>query len=205
VARKPLTAAFQRTRKDHAAETAEAEAIEDTAIAMRRIVDRELARARTAARTENARADPAQVAERLIAVLKRTPDGARLDWQLDMPEGLAVALHEADLAEALGALAENAARHARARVRLSARAGAGSVRLDVVDDGPGIAPGKRAALQRRHARADVAGSGLGLSIAAEIALAAGGEMTLGEADGGLMARLVLPAAQRGPDRLAGAR
>jgi signal transduction histidine kinase len=171
---------------------AQADAIEDTALAMRRTVDRELARTRTAARADDAHADPAQVVDRLVAVLRRTPDGAKLDWHLDIAPGLAVALHEADLAEALGALAENAARHARSCVTLSARPQGALLCLSVTDDGPGIPAAERRALLDRHARADESGTGLGLSIASEIALAAGGKLELSDSDEGFRATLVMP-------------
>jgi signal transduction histidine kinase len=173
-------------------ETARADAIEDTARAMRRTVDRELARARTAARAADAVADAAQVAERVIAVLRRTPDGDRLDWRIEIPPGTSIALDEADLSEALGALAENAARHARSRVTLSAHSQDGMVLLSTRDDGPGIPADRRASLIARHGRADESGTGLGLAIAAEIAEAAGGHLTLSGAKPGLTATLVLP-------------
>jgi signal transduction histidine kinase len=182
----------ERLRRDGA--TARAEGIEDTARAMRRTVDRELARARTAARAADASADPALVADRLIAVLRRTPDGAELEWRQEIPPGLSVALHEADLAEAMGALLENAARHARGVVVLSALREGGRLVLSIADDGPGIPEPGRAALMQRHARADETGSGLGLSIASDIAGAAGGALTLDGAAGGLTARLALPLA-----------
>ncbi|NHQ75083.1 HAMP domain-containing histidine kinase [Roseovarius gahaiensis] len=169
-----------------------AEGIEDTARAMRRTVDRELARTRTAARASDASADAREVAERLVAVLQRTPDGGRLDWRIDIPTGTRVALDPADLSEALGALAENAARHARFSVTLSARTQEGWVLLTITDDGPGIPPDRRDALIARHGRADETGTGLGLAIAAEIAEAAGGRLTLSDATSGLTATLALP-------------
>ncbi|MEC3861797.1 HAMP domain-containing sensor histidine kinase [Mesobacterium sp. TK19101] len=174
--------------------TDKAAGIEDIARAMRRTVDRELARTRTAARAADALCDPAQVADRLIAVLKRTPDGADLEWHQDIPPGLAVALHDADLAEALGAIAENAARHATARVRFSALPGNATVSLCVADDGSGIPEAQRDALVHRHARADTSGTGLGLSIAAEIAEAAGGCLGLSDNTPGLIVTLTLPRA-----------
>ena len=171
-----------------------ADGIEDIARAMRRTVDRELARARTAARATDARADPAEVIDRLIAVLRRTPDGAAHRWHNDVRPGAFVAIHEADLAEALGALAENAARHARHGIVFRAEMPDGRLRLTVADDGPGIPAAERAALTRRFARADEGGSGLGMAIAAEIAEAAGGGLELGDAGPGLAAMLVLPLA-----------
>ncbi len=179
-----------RLRSERAFE--QAEGIEDTARAMQRTVDRELARARTAARAIDAQADPALVADRLIAVLRRTPDGAKLNWQQDIPPALSVALHEADLAEAMGALMENAARHARSRIEVSCRKDGECLFLSIKDDGPGIPEERRATLMRRHARADETGTGLGLSIASDIAEAAGGRLILGAAEQGLDATLALP-------------
>ncbi|MCI5112832.1 MAG: HAMP domain-containing histidine kinase [Marivita sp.] len=176
--------------------TEQAEGIEDTARAMRRTVDRELARARTATRAVDAQADPALVADRLIAVLRRTPDGAELDWRQGIAPGLSVALHEADLAEALGALAENAARHAKSTVAISAQTDGSHLLLSVADDGDGIPETRRAALMQRHARADETGTGLGLSIATDIAQAAGGDLMLTSAEPGLRATLRLPLVQQ---------
>jgi hypothetical protein len=88
---------------------------------MRRTVDRELAARPHAARAADACADPALVADRLIAVLRRTPDGR--GWTGSRISRRAVGgARGSDLAEAMGALAENAARHARSKVALSARA-----------------------------------------------------------------------------------
>jgi signal transduction histidine kinase len=183
-----------RLRRDGAGE--QAEGIEDTASAMRRTVDRELARARTAARSRDAVADPAVVADRLIAVLQRTPRGADLNWRQSIPRGHSVALHESDLAEAMGALAENAARHARSTVAMSARKEDDRLLLNIVDDGEGIPEPAREALVHRHVRADESGTGLGLSIASEIAQAGGGSLTLSDAGPGLCATLALPLARR---------
>lgn len=174
---------------------AQADAIEDTARAMRRTVDRELARARTAARGDGAHSDAAQVADRLIAVLKRTPDGAPLNWRQTIAHGQSVAMEESDLAEALGALAENAARHASTTVTLSAHKTGNRLHVTVADDGPGIPADQRDRLTARHARADESGTGLGLSIASQIAQAAGGDLLLEDAMPGLAATLVLPVGQ----------
>lgn len=174
----------------------EADGIEETARAMRRTVDRELARTRTAARAIDSQADPSSVADRLIAVLRRTPDGARLDWHQDIPQNVAVALDEADLAEALGALAENAARHARSKVSFTARTMGGFLHLTIADDGAGIPQSQREILIRRYARADETGTGLGLAIASDIAQAAGGMLTLEDAAPGLAASITFPLARQ---------
>ncbi|UWE09772.1 sensor histidine kinase [Actinacidiphila bryophytorum] len=76
-------------------------------------------------------------------------------------------------------LVDNAVRHAAGSVTvaLTEEAGSGQARLEVADDGPGIPPEHQATVFDRftrldHARTrDTGGSGLGLSIARDIALA----------------------------------
>jgi len=180
-----------------AGDGAAAEGIEEVAAAMRRIVDWELARARAAAaQARDLRTPVAPVAEGIVSVLRRTPEGASLDWRIEVPGDLKVRLDEADLSEALGALAENAARYGNAGIRLMAEVAEKVARVSVVDDGPGIPESRRAALTDRFARADEsrARHGLGLAIAAGIAEAAGGRLTLGDAAPGLVATLELPVA-----------
>ncbi|MCW8087020.1 sensor histidine kinase [Sabulicella glaciei] len=180
--------------RDAGAEAA-AESVGEAAEAMRRHVERELGRARRAARGPGTSAAVRYVAERLLRVLSRTEDGARVAWHLDIPEGLRVALHEDDLAEALGTLAENAARFAASAVTLSATPEAGQVIVAVRDDGPGIAEADHAEALRRGGRLDEGGTGLGLAIAREIAEGAGGSLRLGPTGPGRMTvSLVLPAA-----------
>jgi len=168
--------------------------IEAIAGAMRRHVDRELARTRVAMRGHEARAEIAPALAGVLRVVRRTGEGAGRDWQLEVPAGLAVAADPDDLTEALGALIENAARHARRRVRITAVAAEGAVTISVCDDGPGIPADRIGALMARGARADTQGqgSGLGLAIARDIAEALEGELTLHPATPGLEARLRLP-------------
>ncbi|MFN4125268.1 sensor histidine kinase [Pannonibacter indicus] len=100
-----------------------------------------------------------------------------------------------DLAEMVGALAENAAKWACGTVRLAAHGQDGRLIVEIADDGPGIPEPERARLMARGARLDSVGHGLGLAIAADRARACGGTLTLGQApEGGLLARLGLPAA-----------
>lgn len=174
--------------------TGAAEGIEHVVGTMRAHVDRELARARAAAQVRSVTADAGKVVGRVVSVLERTPAGGRLEWHVDVPEGLTLAIDAADLAEALGALAENAARHARRRVTISAQRSDGMATLSVEDDGPGLPPERIAAIAARGTRADEAGAGtgLGLAIATEAAQAAGGRLRLENGATGLAARLDLP-------------
>jgi signal transduction histidine kinase len=69
------------------------------------------------------------------------------------------------------------------------------VRLSVEDDGPGIPPqDRRAALTRGvQLNSDKSGTGIGLAVARDIALAYGGEVDLTEsALGGLCVEVRLP-------------
>ena len=173
-----------------------AEAVGDAAEVMRRHVERELARARRAGRAPGERAEPWRVAKRLVAVLARTAQGARLHWTVGGPPEAVAAIHEDDLAEALGAVMENAARFAVAAVRVEVAEEDGKVAVAVMDDGPGLAAADHAEALRRGGRLDEAGagSGLGLPIAREIVKGVGGTLRLGPTGPGAMTvTMVLPA------------
>jgi len=181
-----------RLRADGRADRADA--IEDIAGAMRRHVDRELARTRVAMRGRQARADAGLVLAGLLRVMRRTEDGARCDWRVDLPDGLIAGADPDDLSEALGALIENAARHARGRVEITGHRRGKLIEITIRDDGPGIAPNRIETLMARGARVDTRGSGLGLAIARDIAEALEGTLALCDAAPGLEARLSVPAA-----------
>ena len=94
-------------------------------------------------------------------------------------------------------LVDNALRHAATRVDLEVRDG----RVVVQDDGPGIAAADRERVFERFTRLedgrqrDAGGSGLGLSIAREVARELGGDVTLTEPTGsGTRATVDLPVA-----------
>ncbi|MGW3564731.1 sensor histidine kinase [Streptomyces sp. NPDC000941] len=81
----------------------------------------------------------------------------------------------------LSPLLANAVRYARSRVTVSARKVPGAVRIDVVDDGPGVPESFVTELFQPGRRADSGdghdGAGLGLPLARRLARAVGGEVS----------------------------
>lgn len=168
---------------------------------MGRHIDRELARARIAHAGPGVASDPAVVATRLLGVLRRTGAGERLTWQTEFAPGLRLRIDADDLTEALGAVLENAARHARTSVTVTAAAAEipGEAALLIRDDGPGIPEEHLGTLIERGLRLDQGGlapggTGLGLAIAREITEAAGGTLSLHNRTPGLEVRLQFPLA-----------
>lgn len=169
--------------------------------AMQRQVDHHLRRARAAAGggPGAGHATPvADVLDDLVRTLSRLHQdaGLRIDW--DAPDGLVFLGERQDLMEIAGNLLENACKWGRSRVRVRAAAeGPGHMVLEVDDDGPGLTPDQRRDALARGARLDESapGSGLGLSIVSDLAVAYGGDLELsGVPAGGLRARVRLPRA-----------
>jgi signal transduction histidine kinase len=179
-------------------ETALAAEIEENADTIRRHVERELARARVAPLPSGqARTAIARVAERVVAVVKRTSEGERLAFLVGAPPDLAAAIDEGDLTEILGNLVENAARFAAARVTIAAHATEDGTAITVSDDGPGIPDAHRESVLSRGVHLDAAGghTGLGLAIVSDVVEAYGGTLSIGDAAPGLVVTIVLPGAR----------
>ena len=138
-----------------------ADEIDRVAGSIRRHVDRELARARAASdsNTSTARSRAAEVAERVIEVVRRTPRGSTVAFVNDIPPELTLVVDETDLAEILGNLIENATRFARTRVHLAATESRETATLTVSDDGPGIPEAERLTALARGTRLDLRGDG----------------------------------------------
>lgn len=172
-----------------------AEAIEAVGDAMSRHVDRELARARArgTARQRGGVSTPLRpLVQTLILTLARTPAAQRLEFKTCLTGEPSVPLDRTDLAEVLGNLLENAARHAKSQVRIGADAT--NPTITVEDDGPGIAPAERARVLERGARLDERGegAGLGLAIVQDVLSAYGWQLSLAESELGGLKAIVAP-------------
>jgi len=108
----------------------------------------------------------------------------------------------ADIDRALDALVENALRYSRADARVRIEAGPG--RLEVLDDGPGLAPGEEERVfdrfhRGRAGREGPAGTGLGLPIARELMRRWNARVWLeNRAEGGARAVIAFDAEERDP-------
>jgi signal transduction histidine kinase len=170
---------------------------------MRRYVERELARARAGIRARAGAEQPVKPSiDQVVGVLRRTPRGGSLAWEIDVADDLGAPVDAQDLVEILGNLAENAAQWAAAKVRVSGRRDGAAIVLSVEDDGPGVPEDRIGTVLVRGGRLDETqpGSGLGLAIVAELVEAYGGALTLGRSPlGGLCVELRFPAAATAAD------
>lgn len=140
-----------------------------------------------------------------VAALERTfakiHKGRDLEFQSNLQSELKFRGERQDLEDMLGNLMDNASKWAKSKVVVEARSetesdGRRYIDFAISDDGPGLPPERRTDVMKRGQRLDETkpGSGLGLSIVADLAGLYGGSLTLETAAiGGLNARLRLPA------------
>jgi signal transduction histidine kinase len=183
-----------------------AEKIREQLGVMRDQVQRHLDRARIAARAAvvSTTVQVAPVVEMLVRTMEKIHRDRTVAMHAKLNPEVSFRGEQQDIEEMVGNLLDNACKWAASRVDvemfvLSApRAGLpGSFRIQVDDDGPGLAPAEREEVLHRGKRLDESkpGTGLGLSIVLELAKLYGGTLQLGASPlGGLRAELVLPAA-----------
>jgi len=137
----------------------------------------------------------APVIDALCTLMQRVHNERALVFEQDPDaQGLFAGARE-DLEEMLGNLLDNAGKWAAHRVAIRLRHIDSTLRIEVVDDGPGLPEADLHRVLERGVRLDqrAAGSGLGLAIVADIAESYGGTLVLANAEPGLRATLTLPA------------
>jgi signal transduction histidine kinase len=121
-----------------------------------------------------------------------------IDYVLESDDGAPVIVSDGDrVLQVISNLLSNAFRWTPdgGRIELGLHVANGDVRVDVVDSGPGVPPAKQERIFEAFISNDVNGTGLGLPIARELAVALGGQVELRSEPGmGSRFRLVLPTA-----------
>ena len=155
---------------------------------MERMVTGYLAFARGEGSEQAQPVDLSTMLEEVASAARRA--GAQIE--LDAPRALAVHLRPDAARRAVTNLVDNARRHAT-RIRVSVQPQGRNVSIIIDDDGPGITPDRHESVFKPFESGSLDGTGLGLTIARDIARAHGGDIHLEESPlGGLRARLRLP-------------
>jgi two-component system heavy metal sensor histidine kinase CusS len=166
---------------------------------MHRILDTLMAAARAEARLDRGRGDVGEALERIAD--EWVPPDAPAPVTIDVrapARRLVVGVDAAVVERIVAPLLENAARHARSQIVLSAEPSDGRVLVRVADDGPGVPDDERETVFEPGAAGTRAnghgGAGLGLALARRLAHAAGGDVTLapGAPGAGAEFRIDLP-------------
>ncbi|OGT57864.1 MAG: histidine kinase [Gammaproteobacteria bacterium RIFCSPHIGHO2_12_FULL_63_22] len=171
----------------------------------RKHVDYHLGHAQAAAshRIPGSRTPLQPVLDGLVRVMRRIHADRELQFDIEsLPASLNFRGETQDLQEMLGNLLDNACKWASQKVCVHARIAPATFTILIDDDGPGLGPAQRIAVMQRGVRADekIPGSGLGLSIADDLARLYGGEVELDNSPlGGLRAALTLPACPPSPN------
>ncbi|WJS84148.1 ATP-binding protein [Paracoccus sp. TOH] len=185
---------------DYPPEPDEIAALESDVAAMGTMVDAFLDHARDAA--QDAPPEPVPALDFLRGIVADAQRGGQrvVLHALTGDEAGRATFRRDSLRRAVENLIGNAVRYGE-RAEVDAALGPSYFRISVEDDGPGIPPEKREEALKPFTRLDPArnqnrgqGVGLGLSIAADIARAHGGQLRLGEGErlGGLRAEIVIP-------------
>jgi signal transduction histidine kinase len=161
--------------------------IENSSATIRHHVERELARARLAPEhTLGVVSNVAEVANNVVGVVRRTPRGSSLNFEVRVANDIRASIDPGDLTEALGNVIENAARFAASSIRVQAQETDDKLVVTVVDDGPGIPDADKCSVLSRGVKLGPgAGTGLGLGIVSDIVAAYGGRIELADANPGL--------------------
>ncbi|MCP4934313.1 MAG: sensor histidine kinase [bacterium] len=193
---------IDKAREDEGAAREFADIIDKQTKVMNDQVRHHLDRARMAAQISviGSSTSVQPVTRSLSRTLQKIYRKKNIDLFCECGDGLLFRGEQQDLEEMLGNLLDNAFKWARGQVHLSivkAPDKPGYLTINVEDDGPGLTADKRTRAMKRGQRLDenLPGSGLGLSIVADLAHLYNGVFLLEVSKmGGLRAKLQLPVA-----------
>ena len=173
------------------------EAISEGIDALNRQIDHHLKRVRFAPKASTIRASiPVEpVIDDVLLVMQRMHVERGIHVEKSIAAGATLFGEREDFQELIGNIVENAYKWARSRVAIDVWHTERETGVEVSDDGPGLDAASYELVLRPGARLDetVPGSGLGLTIAAELTRHYGGAITLGESRfGGLLVTLRFP-------------
>ncbi len=174
-----------------------ADAIDRQVEAMRRHVERELARtrARATGTARYRRIESAPIIAEIASALQHLPKGQTIKWQIAVAEPLRLSVDRADFVDIMANLLDNGQKWARSKIQINGRSFDGRAIFTVDDDGPGVPDEDFVRILQRGERADITtpGTGLGLAIVNDLVLLYGGKLELAHsALGGLRAAVELP-------------
>ena len=135
----------------------------------------------------------APIVDRIRGALVKVYAEKALDFSVECSPDLGWRIAEGDLFEMLGNLLDNAAKWARAKVRVRVWCDAGRLCICIEDDGPGFSDTE--SVLRLHVRGDerVPGHGVGLAVVSDLVTSHHGQMSLARAaNGGGQVDIVLP-------------
>lgn len=162
-----------------AGETELADHLTEQVRSMGAFVERELVRAKQRP-IRNARTEVGPVVRTMVNSVGKLPTKNVIEWRIEVEDGILMPMGKYDLMELLGNLLDNARKHARSSLLVSAKQGETSAFLSVEDDGAG-APDHmlEKILQRgQQGRDEESGYGLGLAIVRDLASSHGLGFTL---------------------------
>ncbi len=171
--------------------------ISDQAEIMRDQITHHLNRASMAARSGviGGQTQVQPVVKALVRALNRIYEERKLTLRLECSNDVVFHGEKHDLEEMVGNLLDNACKWAKSDISLIVRILKNKIVIRIEDDGPGLPKKERVAALKRGRRLDETkpGSGLGLSIVAELTHLYNGKLIMEESEkGGLSACLELP-------------
>jgi signal transduction histidine kinase len=164
---------------------------------IRRQIDHHLKRARFAGKVRLAsdRVPVKSVVDDILLVMERGYRDRDLSIAASVDDDLVFLGEREDFEEMIGNLVENACKWARSTIVMVVRHSAEGLDIHIEDDGPGLPEHERQRVLERGRRLDeaIAGSGIGLSIVADLVELYGGEIDLQTAAlGGLSVLVRIP-------------